>query len=209
VCGKGETRPESGTLTLTAIQMGAALCAFYILTRASLMVGDVACRYFYPVIAVILPIGAYAAAKVCSLFAAGKGKLTVTVNVIALCLLMVPMIAGHIQDRVLFLYRDDAEKIAFAQENSEYPTIVIYDQSQSQRSWYIAHLLWPCQKILYMNLAHAECEIIDETLMQAEKVIVYMDCDEAIVEKIMEESTQLSSYTMVRHDPFFYVYVLE
>lgn len=206
---RDENVSEQGSLPLYAIQMLASLCAFYVLTRTSLMVGDVACRYFYPVITMLLPLGAYAVAKACSLLMSGHGKFSAAADVLALCLVMVPMLAGHIQDNVLFLYREDAEKVAFSEENSEYPFIVIYDQDVSYRSWYIVNQLWPCQKILYMNLAHTEYELVDETLMEAEKVIIYMDCGEDVIEKILKESTNLSTYTMVRHDAFFYVYVLE
>lgn len=49
----------------------------------------------------------------------------------------------------------------------------------------------------------------DIDLNTAEKIVVYMDCSEDVLDKLVERNDNLDGYTLVRHDPFFYVYLLE
>lgn len=187
-----------------------AVGAVYILTRTALMVGDGSCRYFFPVIALLLPLMAYGIVKSAALLANRRsGWIGRTVNCLAVFLVSVPLIAGYVRGNILFLFEDDAEKVEFSLENQEFPVIMIFDRETSYRSWYTANQLWPFQKIFYADYDHLMLDFEDETLMEAEKVIIYMDCREDVIEKILKENTHLSTYSLVRHDPFFYIYVLE
>ncbi len=49
----------------------------------------------------------------------------------------------------------------------------------------------------------------NETLKTAEKLIVYMDCPEDILESLIAQNGNLNTYSMVRHDQFFYIYEVE
>lgn len=192
------------------ILLTATVMSFYILTKTALMVGDGSCRYFFPVTSLLLPLMAYGIAKATSILAGyNKGKAVQVLNGVALFLIMIPVLVGHTKGNILFLYPEEVEKVAFSVENQEYPLIMIYDREKAYRSWYTVDQLWPFQKIFYADYDHLMLDFEDETLMNAEKVIVYMDCPEDVLEKLLEKNTHLSTYTLARHDPFFYIYVLE
>lgn len=198
----------------------ACLIEFWFLTRTALFVGDASCRYFYPVIALILPLMAY---SICKLFfylkesfydvrskKIGKGTKTdyFFYGILAV-ITIVPLVMGYFQKNVLFLYEDEKEKKAFSQEYSEYPAIMLFSSDKIYRSWYVDDQLWPFQNIFYVDYDHIMMDFEDERLETAEKIVVYMDCPEDALEKLVENNPNLSTCSLVRHDPFFYIYLLE
>lgn len=199
--------------------LGGALVSGYILTRTSLMVGDVSMRFFFPVVTLLLPLMAYAVAKALTLLAEALGERTgCAVNCLAVVLVFLPLIIGHVKNNVLFLYSDEAEKISVSEWFKESPCIVVFNRAEEYRSWYTADQLWPFERILYVDYEQMLSDMEeygrmvpeeDELLMDAEHVLIYIDGPEEAVAQIMENNTHLSKYTMIRHDPNFYLYLLE
>lgn len=207
---RGSERKADMCVGWYVILLAATVMSLYVLTRTALMVGDSSCRYFFPVIALLLPAMAYIIVKAASLLVSGqKAKVRWGASCAAAVLVFVPILGGHLQQNILFLYPEEAEKIEFSMNYQEYPLIMIFDREKDYRSWYTADQLWPFREIFYSDYDHLMLDFEDETLMAAEKVVIYMDCPEDVIVKILEKNTHLSSYSLVRHDAFFYVYVLE
>lgn len=185
------------------------IASLYVLTRTALMVGDSSCRYFFPVISLLLPTMAYVIMKGFGAERVRARNTRITIVSIVLVAVFLPLLLGHIQGNILFLYKGEEEKIEFSAENKQYPLIMIFNRDTDYRSWYTADQLWPFENIFYADYEHLMLDFKDDVLLEAEKVIIYMDCQEDVIEKLLRENTHLSSYSMVRHDPFFYVYVLE
>lgn len=192
-----------------------------LLSKIALRVGDSSSRYFYPVGALLVPILMYTILK-CPLFLLemkaanhenGRSAHSAMAEWILLGIIMtavsVPNIIGNIEKRVLFLYPDETEKVAFSRENKEYPALVIYARETNYRSWYIAQELWPYDAIFYEDYESAlnGCEI--SQLLEADKVVVYMDCPTDILDGLVEKNPNLSEYSLIFHEPYFYVYLLE
>nr|WP_305141521.1 hypothetical protein [uncultured Acetatifactor sp.] len=129
---------------------------------------------------------------------------TVCVAVAAL----IPAVLGYWKENVLFLYEEDAEKVAFSQEYSQYPMIMVYGSGDPYRSWYVDNQLWPFEQVFYLLYDQREA-LDDERLREAEKIVVYMDAPEEMLEPLIDNNPNLSTYTLVRHDKFYYVYLLE
>lgn len=184
----------------------AAVC---FLVKTSLFLGDSSCRYFYPVLALLLPLQAYLLCRVASDLPMGKSGGRILGAVLGLLICM-PLLAGHLQQKILFLYPEDAEKKALAQEyGAEYPLIVVYSADAAYRSWYIADQVWPFQYVIYSDYAHMLELPEDPLLSEAKGFVVYMDAPAETLETLVARNTWVSGYTLLRKDPFYYVYLVE
>ncbi len=183
----------------------------YLLTRASLMVGDASSRFFYPIGAVMIPMTVYCICK--SVILLGKNLFSeqkcLLAGIAAAVIVLTPNIAGIIQGRILFLYSEKRENVEYSQENSQHPVVVVYGSSAREKAWYSANELWPFDHVIYVDYMDGNYTLDNETLKNADKVIVYMDCPETILEDMIKQNGKLDSYSLIRHDPFHYVYEVE
>ena len=203
--------------------------SFLFLCQVALRVGEDACRYFYPVMALIIPLMAYVIVMaVCTLAGqiyckdvvqsddksnvcrvkTAKEWVQCGFDVLLVCVVLLPYILGLSTGKVAFLYQDDAAKVAFSQEHKEYPLIMVYSQDKRYRAWYVDNQLWPYDKILYMEYQYKDL-LDDKTLSEAEKIVVYMDAPVDLLDTLIANNPKLSKYTLIRHDPYFYVYLVE
>lgn len=117
--------------------------------------------------------------------------------------------AGMALGGVRFLYPGQAAHVAYARDNAKYPAVVIYGYDTREQSWCVSNALWPYDRILYVDYREGDYLPENETLQIAEKLIVYMDCPEGILEDIIANSGSLRSYTLAWQDGQFSVYELE
>ena len=120
-----------------------------------------------------------------------------------------PVIAGHVQGNVLYLYQEKEETLSYARENAGYPLVMVYDRDTRFKTWYIANELWPFERIIFVQYNDEETVLENEALKTAEKLIVYMDGPEEVLDRMVAQNKNLSSWSLLRHDRHYYVYVLE
>lgn len=111
--------------------------------------------------------------------------------------------------KVQFLYRDQQDKVAFSRENAKCPAVVIYGYASQEQAWYASNELWPYDCVVYVDYMDGENALVNETLQTAERLIVYMDCPEDMLERIIARNDDLSSFSLVRQEERFCVYVVE
>ncbi len=201
---KGEKREK---FVLSSMTMTCVL-AFLFLAQVALRVGEDACRYFYPVMGLLIPLMVYTIWTAVWLVPMGESWWKKVVSYVVLSATIFPFVLGLCQDKVAFLYKDDADKVAFSVAHKEHPLIMVYSQDKRYRSWYVDNQLWPYDDILYMEYQYKDL-LDDKTLEEAEKIVVYMDAPVDLLDVLIENNPKLSKYTLVRHDPFFYVYLVE
>lgn len=214
-----KSKEGTGIYIYQMVSLGiTCLLSFWLLTRTALIAGEASCRYFYPVIALVLPYMAYTIAAVLlsfkdviieqKWFSQTRKLADIALSGIFLVILIVPLFCGYYQQNVSFLYEDNAEKKAFSEEYSAYPVIMVYSSYNSYRSWYVDDQLWPFENVFYADVDHMQ-EITDERLLTSDKIVVYMDAPEEYLQTLIDDNPNLDKYSLVRHDPFFYVYLLE
>jgi len=207
-------------ITLAAGGLSVAL-----LSRTSLVIGDSSSRYFYPVAAILLPCMAYCICKTglalqacCCMRRAGKkdnaGKNRDSVLcrlpiLILAAWISIPSVAGFLQGNVLFLYSGKGANVQFSQENAAYPVVVVYNGEARYRSWFMANELWPFEHVVYVDMREEDSISDSQILKTAEKLIVYLVGSEDILKKMIAQNVNLDSYTQIRVDELFVVYVLE
>lgn len=207
------SQKTEGDVSTAVITIGllSSVVIVWLLCKTSLFLGDASCRYFYPVAALILPLMAYCVGSTfleAAELLPRKGVKTVACGVLP-ALVLFPAIMGHIQGNVLFLYRDKIETLQYARDNAQYPLVMVYNQNTGYRTWYIANETWPYENVIFVRENEDETVLDSELLRTAEKLIVYMDNPVEILDRLVEQNEKLSSWSLLRHDRFFYVYVVE
>ncbi len=197
--------------------MGLVCCVVscLVLMKISLYVYGAGCRFFFPVLALMIPMmGCFVlntAESIATKYATKSCyKLKVVAGIVLCMLIVLPYVKGHIDDKILFLYEGEEEKVAFAEEYKEYPLVLLCDRDNMHRTWYIANQIWPFHNVFYTDYDHIMVDTFDEpTIQSADKLVVYMDAPEEVVKKLVDINPNLETYTLVRHDPFYYIYLLE
>lgn len=163
----------------------AVLGYFAVVTKTALLTAEEANRYQIPVYGLILMfsvVGLYGLArKAGSLLAERvlKGKADGCRRAaLLLAGAMVILLAGGelyglTQDKVLFLYEEDAENIVFAQENRDVPTVYFYNGNLLWMIWDDSLELMQYDEIYFVNMADAS-PISDDRLAAADRALVYV-----------------------------------
>lgn len=199
---------------MTALGCAAALylsclAAIGFLVKTSLFLGDSSCRYFYPVLALLLPLQVWLWCRAAAGLTAGKSWSGILCTAAAL-LALIPFLVGHAQHKVLFLYPEEAEKKELSDSyGAEYPLIVVYSREAPHRSWYMADQVWPFQYVIYSDYAHMLELPEDPLLTQAGGFVVYMDAPAETLDALVDRNPYVSGYTLLREDRFFHVYLVE
>lgn len=193
------------------ISLVAGIITVWLTAETSQLIGDMASRYFYNVAVLIMPLLFYTIVKVILLIAGKvwKQKGTMAIGTVLVVAMLAIPIAGMIQENVLYLYRDKIETLKYAEENAEYPLVMIYDNAYRYKTWYIANETWVYDKVVFIR-ENGENTVLDhEALKTADKLIVYMDASQELLDRLVEQNENLSSWRLLRHDLHYYVYVLE
>ncbi len=200
---------------ILGISLAAGMISVWLLSKTSMFLGDASSRYFYTAASVLLPLMAYtickAALQITAFFSGRKnqGQLRAVFMAALTGAVLLPVIAGHVQGNVLYLYQEKEETLSYARENAGYPLVMVYDRDTRFKTWYIANELWPFERIIFVQYNDEETVLENEALKTAEKLIVYMDGPEEVLDRMVAQNKNLSSWSLLRHDRHYYVYVLE
>ena len=159
-------RPEVIILTVGAL-------GFFLLTsKTALLVGSASNRYEMPIYGLLILLifmdGFYVLSKM------GNPVLVYMFCAVTIALLL----KGHIYDRnVLFLYKEDSQKIAYATENRDQVAVVMFNPATPQNVWRLTDELLVYPKVFYMNEENLD-KIDDAEVISADRVILYAADDD-------------------------------
>lgn len=157
------------------IPAAASLGYFAVVTKTALLTAEEANRYQIPIYGMLLLLAVIlflmlvrkAGGKKCF---ARKG---ICGAVLAfLIFLTCGQIHGLLDGKVLFLYEEDAENIAFARQNADEPIIYFYNQALMWMIWDDSLELMQYDQIYFVNLADTSA-LEAEWLAQEDRVLVY------------------------------------
>ncbi len=180
------------------------------LIKTSLFLGDVSCRYFYPVLALFLPLQAYFLCRAAVELTLGKRGRRI-ICIAAVLLICTPFLAGHIQKKVLFLYPENAERKEDARcyAAKHYPLIVVYSRKTRYYSWFIADQVWPFEYVIYSDYDHIIEPPENPLLTESKGFLVYMDAPAETLDALTAANPHVSGYTLQNEGRFFDIYLLE
>lgn len=107
---------------------------------------------------------------------AGAGKKYIGITGVAFCVVM--LIIGYRTGGVEFLYPEDSEQVAFAEECAakDIPAVYLYDQGEEWCIWDVANELFAYPAVYFVDGqrgAQGEAFIDDERIRNAEELVVY------------------------------------
>lgn len=205
-CKKSGQAVCADRVAAVCISVVAGVVSVWLVSRTALYLGDASSRYFYPVTSLLIPLMTYCVCKVGLIFGGEEKRVLFVVLAV---ITMIPAIVGLVRGNVLFLYPEKKEAVAFSQENSNVPVVIIYNESASHRAWYMANEIWPYEQVVYLVNQGSETAMDSKILQTSEKLVVYMACGEDVLEMMIAQNDNLTSYTLMRTDTFFNLYVLE
>lgn len=200
---------------------------FFVVSKTALLLGETSIRYQTPIYGMVVLI-IFAAidgllrgyARYSGKWSAGRmirinhmsGKIyNVIIGVAALVAVIINII-GFVGGRVVFLYLEDEERIAFAKEQKMNNTTVvyIYDENQSWCVWDAADELFEYDRVYFMSQGGTEA-IDDSYVTGSNELVVYLSNAAQAQEqlkRIMYSNANLSDYELKYQEKYCDVYYL-
>lgn len=110
--------------------------------------------------------------------------------------------------RVLFLYEEDADRVAYARENAHVPAVIFYNAATPYNVWWCSGELMEYDGAYFMSEDNKE-EITDSVVCSSRKLIVYAadgDTKEESLELILRSNPGLEGYRMVGQKSLWSIY---
>ena len=176
--------------------------------KSALVLGDSSCRYFYTALLIWIPTASFLILGIGSTLCKDK-RFEIIITGVLCAAVLIPNVMVYAQGKVLFLFSEEKEAIAFSEKYSDYPLIVAYPENASYMLEYTIDQFWPYKNVLFVEGSHLMDDWQEITVVNSEKLVIYMDAPEEYAQHFVDCSNCLEKYTLIRHDPFYYVYLLE
>lgn len=194
---------------------------FFVVSKTALLLGETSIRYQVPVYGIVVLLIFTAIdylIRRCYRYSKLKHIKRINGNIYNWALAVVALIAvivnlsGFFASRVVFLYPEDAERVAFAKEISanKTPVVYIYDEAQSWCVWDVADELFEYDRVYFASQGSSE-SITDSAITESSDVVVYLSNSadpKAQLGRIMESSQGLSEYELMYSEKYCDVYYL-
>ena len=184
-----------------------------VLTKTSLYFSDAsACRYFYAVGSLLLPLSFVIMLQFVDTFFRDEKKkksIKIILTLLVFGLNLAPQTVRLFNNGVYFLYPEEKQNIEFSVKNKDYPVILVYGSGEGYRSEYRICQIWPYSDVLLAEAGSFRNCFDDEKLREAGKIIVHVDAPEDYMQELVDSIPYLHEYTLIRHEPYFYIYELE
>lgn len=187
---------------------------FFTVSQTALLLYETSNRYQLPIYGIVMML------VLTALYGLGK-KLAVCLGwghrarIAALCGLAAGFLLGDVRgllsDKVLFLYEEDAQGLAFARENASVPAVVLYNDSTPYHVWWRSQELLEYDRVYFASQANRE-KITDQTIAGCERLIVYAadyDTQEESLAMILESNPGLRTYRLVGKEQLWSIYEFE
>ena len=149
-----------------------ALGYFLLTSKTALLVGAASNRYEMPIYGLLIMLIFIDAYYVLS----GIGNRTLMWVMAAVILAF--LFKGLINDgRVLFLYPEDRDKIAYAAANAQETAVVMFNPATPQNVWRLTDELLQYPEVFYMDEENLG-EITDGRVTSSDKIILYIADDD-------------------------------
>lgn len=179
---------------------------FLVVSKTALLLGNTSVRYQTPVYGIIVLL-IFTALKELGERCGITGK-NLDIAAVAVCLFI--NLAGLLSDRVVFLYPEDVERVAFAEEMAAQstPVVYIYDMGQSWCVWDSADEFFAYDRLYFTSQSHTE-PIADAVIADSRDLVVYLSNTAQAKEqlqRIMDSNPNLTTYELQYQEKYCDVY---
>lgn len=146
---------------------------FFLTTKAALLVGSASNRYEMPIYGLIILLVMWALYYV----AEKIGKDRVCVPIVTIVMLAF-LIKGHVTgNNVLFLYKEDVDKINYARANSGEVAVVMFNPATPHNVWRLTDELLQYDRVFYMNEENLD-PLTEQGVVNSDKIVLYVADDD-------------------------------
>ncbi|MBP3736492.1 MAG: hypothetical protein J6I56_05690 [Lachnospiraceae bacterium] len=151
---------------------------FFLVSKVGLILGFPSFRYVLPLVPLCVLFSLLAVRGLLDLLPAGgspsrSALLRRCAFLAAAAVFTLSCIKGIAEKDVLFLYREDVEKVAFAREHKDLPVVIIYNNSTPYNIWRLTNELFEHDALYYMNPDNLS-PLEDETILASDDLLVYV-----------------------------------
>ena len=194
---------------------------FFVISKTALLLGETSIRYQTPIYGIVVLLTFMAIdylIRRCYRYSKLKHIKRINGNIYNWALVVVALIAvivnvlGFFASRIVFLYPEDADRVAFAKEMAanKTPVTYIYDETQSWCVWDAADELFEYERVYFASQGSGE-PITDSAIAESSEAVVYLNNSadpKAQIGRIMESSSGLSEYELMYSEKYCDVYYL-
>lgn len=197
-----------GLLTFTCLGY------FFTISKTALLLGETSNRYQLPVYGIVLFLLLYFSVTPIEHAIVRFVKKENVLNRLGIAVLLVVSaihVTAHYQDKVFFLYEEEAEIMEYVKANQEVPVVVYYRDDSALNVWRLSDELMVYPRIYLANQNNDEA-ISDEVLTESEKLLVYVadrEDKEACLENLLNNNEKLSGYRVVATKSLWTLYEME
>lgn len=211
-CKQKEAFDTRGWLLLFAV-----IGYFLVVSKTGLLLGNTSVRYQTPiygmvvllVFEVIRRLG-----RMCGIWEQREhGGRDVWILTAAVVIGLVVNGNGLLSDRVVFLYPEDKEQVAFAKEcaEQEVPVLYLYDEGQSWCIWDCTNELFEYDRVFFAGQSSTD-KIRDNEITDSESLVVYLsnsaDAKEQL-QRILNSNTHVTKYELQYQESYCDVYYFD
>lgn len=164
-----------------ALRMGVASGAYFlIVSKTALILGDTSIRYLAPVYPLLLLL----ILLFVRFLLPEKGM----VQAIAVLMAVVSTLGAVSDGKVLFLYRENAERLAYDDAHAGTNTVIAYNAQTPERVWWITDHILRHEQVYFLEEQNEE-PLSDERIAQAPELLIYAadeDRQEAVLQEIAD-----------------------
>ncbi len=201
--------PEKRALMLTVI---VTMGYFLVVAKTALLNAEEAIRYEMPIYGLLILLVVICLDKQVVVFTTEKNKKGIQVAFLALMgLTLAGQIYGLTQNKVCFLYPQDAQNVAWAKEHHNEDVVYIYSPVNQWMIWDESEELMQYDQIYFISSGQ-ENVVSDERLSETDHVYVYkMRGEEAddVFDKIIMENGGFGDIKLIRELLYCDLYELE
>lgn len=153
---------------------------FLIVSKTALLLGDTSIRYLAPVYPLLLLL--------MLLFVRMALPERGLIQAVAALMLVVTALGAVSDGKVLFLYRENAERIAYDDAHRDAAVIVAYNALTPERIWWITDHILRHEQVYFLEEQNEE-SLGDERIAQAQELLIYAadeDRQEAVLQEIAD-----------------------
>lgn len=218
--GRREEKKESAFSKGEIIGLLVFACAgyFFTVSKTALLLGETSNRYQLPIYGLLIFLLLYFLISAGEYLAKqwqerGNGRIRGRRAAGIVLFTAVLLIDGMAlkDNKVFFLYEEEAEIMAYVKENSQVPVVVFYNEASSANVWRLSDELMKYPRIYLASQGNREL-ITDETITESKKLLVYVadyDNQEACLQTLLNSNKNLTGYEKVAEKNLWTLYVME
>lgn len=177
-----------------------------VVSKTALLLGDSSVRYVLPIFGILLLVIVWMIVKI--LEKIGNRRY---VAMTLICMLTIILFGNGyriLKADILFLFPEGSQKVTYAREHAEVPTVYIYNDKNSWCIWESSNELFEYPEVYFISDG-TEAEIVDEKVQESKELLVYVNTIGDVqkqIQRMLSSNEKITDYELVHESKFCNLY---